>query len=407
VTEGPPANPLAAHYTRFAVADRLLLTGHSHQAWPDVAFDGVVEAFDDAARHVDDKWERAFTKAERVRDGVRSLLGDPTAEVALGANTHDLLVKLLSAIDLPRRPRIVTTDGEFHSLRRQLARLAEVGVDVVAVPARPVDAVAERVVAATTADTAAVMVSAVLFEDARIVPGLDAVAAACRERGVELVVDAYHAVGAMPFTLAAEGLEDAFVVGAGYKYLQWGEGNAYLRLPPHAHHLCPVVTGWFAEFADLSGPTGTRAVPYPRGGDAFATATYDVTSNYRAARVLDFFVEQQLTPERLRASYRRQVELLAGLVDALELPDDVLTRDRETPLDRFGAFLAVHSPYAGELRVELARRGVSTDSRGDTLRLGPAPYLSDAQIEAAISELGVVVGAIRGSTTPSSRGTGA
>jgi kynureninase len=163
------------------------------------------------------------------------------------------------------------------------------------------------------------------------------------------------------------------------------------------------VTGWFAEFADLSGPTGDRAVPYPRGADAFATATYDVTSNYRAARVLDFFVEHDLTPERLRASYRRQVDLLARLVDDLELPDGVLTRDRETPLDRFGSFLAVRSPHAGTIQRELAARGVLTDSRGETLRLGPAPYLSDTQIEAAISELGLVVSGLPKSTSPDSR----
>jgi len=394
-------NPLAAHYTRFRVADRLLLSGHSHQAWPDVAFDGVVEAFDDAARLIDEKWERAFTKAERVRDGVRSLLGDPGGEVALGANTHDLLVKLLSALELRKRPRIVTTDGEFHSLRRQLARLAEEDIEVVAVPARPVDTLAERLSAAVDPATTAVMVSAVLFEDARIVPHLDGVADDCRRLGVELVVDAYHALGAMPFALADHGLADAFVVGAGYKYLQWGEGNGYLRLPPHAHELRPVVTGWFAEFAQLSGPTTDRAVPYPRGADAFATATYDVTSNYRAARVLDFFVEHELTPERLRASYRRQVELLARLVDALEVPDDVLTRDRETPLDRFGSFLALRSPHAGTIQRELAARGVLTDSRGTTLRLGPAPYLSDTQIESAIDELGVIVAGLPSTTTPS------
>ena len=29
---------LARHYTRFRVAERVLLTGHSHQAWPDVGF---------------------------------------------------------------------------------------------------------------------------------------------------------------------------------------------------------------------------------------------------------------------------------------------------------------------------------------------------------------------------------
>jgi len=29
-------NALSPHYSRFRVAERLLLTGHSHQAWPDV-----------------------------------------------------------------------------------------------------------------------------------------------------------------------------------------------------------------------------------------------------------------------------------------------------------------------------------------------------------------------------------
>src|SRR3954447_3280547 len=38
-------NPLAAHYRRFGVADRLLLTGHSHQAWPDVGFEAQAEAW--------------------------------------------------------------------------------------------------------------------------------------------------------------------------------------------------------------------------------------------------------------------------------------------------------------------------------------------------------------------------
>lgn len=393
----PDPAELATRYTRFAVADRLLLSGHSHQAWPDVARDGALEAFDDAARHVDDKWARAFAKADRLRDGVRHLLGDPDGEVALGANTHDLLVKLLSAIDLRRRPRIVTTDGEFHSLRRQLARLAEEGVvDVVAVPARPVDTLADRLSATVDGDVAAVMVSAVLFEDARVVPHLGDLATACRERSVELVVDAYHAVGAMPFDLTRNGLADAWIVGAGYKYLQWGEGNGYLRLPPHGVTSRPVITGWFAEFADLTGQVTARGVRYPTGGAAFATATYDTTSNYRAARVLDFFDEHGMTPTALRARYRHQVDLLARLVDGLDLPEPVLTRDRDTPLDGFGAFLAVTSPHAADLRTALAARGVLTDSRGTTLRLGPAPYVTDAQIEEAVAVLGQVAGPLAG-----------
>ena len=61
-------NALAPHYSRFRVEERLLLTGHSHQAWPDVSFDGQLEAWADAAEGVDDKWGRAASgSAERNR----------------------------------------------------------------------------------------------------------------------------------------------------------------------------------------------------------------------------------------------------------------------------------------------------------------------------------------------------
>jgi kynureninase len=381
-------NPLAEHYTRFRVAERLLLSGHSHQAWPDVALEGQVEALEDAARHVDDKWGRAFAKADEVRAGYRALLGDPGGEIALGVNTHELVLRFLSALDLRARPRLVSTDGEFHTLRRQLGRLAEAGIDVVRLPADPADTLAERLAAAVDERTAAVLVSAVLFETSRIVPGLDGLARACDAAGAELLVDAYHALGALPFDVHAGGLGAAWVVGGGYKYLQLGEGNCFLRLPAHADGLRPVITGWYAEFAALADEHDPARVAYGRGAERFAGSTYDPTSHYRAARVFAFFAEQGLTPPRLRASYRRQVDLLAAAFDALGADDAVITRDRETPLDRYGAFLALRTPHAGELQRALAQRGVLTDSRGWWLRLGPAPYLSDAQLEAAVGLLG-------------------
>jgi kynureninase len=369
------------------VAERLLLTGHSHQAWPDVAREGQLEAFDDAARSVDQKWERAFHKAERVRDGLRVLLGDPTAELALGQNTHELTLRFLSALELRRRPRLVTTDGEFHTLRRQLSRLGEDWLEVVQVAARPADTLAERLAEAAGERTAAVLVSAVLFEDARVVPHLDALARLCVARGVELLIDAYHALGAVTFDAPAS----AWVVGGGYKYLQLGEGNCFLRIPDHAQSARPAITGWFAEFAALAHANRPGQVPYGTGAEAFAGSTYDVTSHYRAARVLDFFAEQALTGPVLHASYRRQVALLAERFDALDAPTDVIDRDRATPLEHYGGFLALRTPCPEELQGALGSRGLRCDGRGEHLRLGPAPYLSDAQLEAAVDVLGDAV----------------
>ena len=381
-------NPLARHYSRFRVAERLLLSGHSHQAWPDVALEGHVEAFEDAARHVDEKWGRAFAKADEVRAGFRRLLSDSSGEIALGASTHELVIRLLSALDLRTRPRLLSTDGEFHTLRRQLARLGEAGLEVTRLPAQPADTLAERLADAVDERTSAVLVSAVLFETAHIVPGLDGLARACARAGAELVVDAYHALGTLPFPVHGLGLASAWVVGGGYKYLQLGEGNCFMRLPAHAGQLRPAVTGWFAEFGALAEEHDPTRVAYGRGAERFAGSTYDPTSHYRAARVFAFFDEHGLTPERLRSSYRRQVELLAAGFDAIGAPDTAITRDRELPLERYGGFLALRSPQAGELQRALADRGVLSDSRGSWLRLGPAPYLSDAQLEAAIAHLG-------------------
>ncbi len=121
------SNPLAAHYSRFRVAERILLTGHSHQAWPDVAFEAQQRAWLDAAELVDAKWDRAFEQAARVRAGFARLLGDAPEHIALGQNTHELVTRWLSALPFKTRRRIVTTNGEFHTIRRQLGRLAEEG----------------------------------------------------------------------------------------------------------------------------------------------------------------------------------------------------------------------------------------------------------------------------------------
>lgn len=384
-------NPLASFYSRFRVAERLLLTGHSHQAWPDCGLEGQMGAWNDAAELVDEKWGRAMERAEQVRRGYARLLGARPEEIALGQNTHELVTRFLSALPLARRPRLVTTDGEFHTIRRQLDRLAEEGrIEIARVAADPVATLAERL--ATTADerAAAVLVSSVLFGTARIVPNLGALAEACRRAGAELLVDAYHQVNVVPVDLARDGLASAFIVGGGYKYCQLGEGVAFLRVPPGRDDLRPVLTGWYSEFARLTQRTAGD-VPYGEGPARWAGATYDPTSHYRAARVFAFFEEQGLTADLLREISQHQVGVLARAFDALDLEPAAIARDCATPLTEIGGFLALRSSKAGAFSAALRERGILTDHRGDLLRLGPAPYLSDEQLRAAISALGEVV----------------
>jgi len=380
-------NALADHYRRFGVAERLLLTGHSHQAWPDRGFDAQAQAWLDAARLVDDKWEHAFARADRVRLGFRRLLDDRDGHIALAPNTHELVVRFLSALPLRERPRLVTTDGEFHTIRRQLDRLAEEGIELVRVPEAPLEGLVERLGRAVNDRTAALLVSAVFFDSGRIAPSLADVAEQCRRHGASLLVDVYHALNVVPFSLLKEGLLDAFVVGGGYKYCQLGEGNCFLRFPA-ATTLRPVITGWFSEFSALTEKQRAGQVPYGEGGDRFAGATYDPASHYRAAAVFDFHDEVGLTPELLREVSQHQIGVLARSFEALDADPAVIRRDQTVPLNQIGGFLALEAPAAGALSAALHREGVFTDSRGNNLRLGPAPYLSDRQLTDAMAILG-------------------
>ena len=380
-------NALAPHYSSFRVSERLLLTGHSHQAWPDVGFQAQQEAWRDAARYVDEKWEHAFERCARVSRGYGELLGEPEGDVTRAPNTHEMVVRFLSALPLRERRRVVTTDAEFHTVRRQLDRLAEAGAaEVVKVPGYPASDVVDRLVAEVDDRTAAVMVSAVFFEQGIVVPGLDRLAEVCTRNGALLLVDAYHALGAIPFALPRMGLESAFVVGGGYKYLQLGEGNCFLRTPGGCA-LRPVVTGWFSEFAELAEEKVPGEVRYGKGPARFAGSTFDPTSQYRGAAVMDFFAEPALDGAFLRSVSAHQVGLLARTFRDRDLDPGVVRLDDSVRMEERAGFLALSAPRAGDLCGALRERGVRTDFRGTTLRFGPAPYLSDAQIVAAMDAL--------------------
>jgi len=387
-------NLLAPHYARFRVSERLLLSGHSHQAWPDCSERGQLRAWSDAARHVDDKWQHAFERAERVRRGFAQLMAADPAQLSLGASTHELLVRFLSGLPLRTRPRLVTTDAEFHSARRLLQRLAEEGVELVRVPAQPCATVSERLAAQLDARTAAVIVSSVFFDSGERAGGLGWLAERCEQHGTRLLVDVYHQLNVVPLALEDDGLSNAYIVGGGYKYCQLGEGNCFLRAPAHCD-LRPVATGWFAEFDALeeANPVHASEVRYGSLRTRFAGATYDPTSHYRAAEVFDFFERMQLTASLLREVSQHQLSVLCRELDALDLPRELLSRS-DLPLEQRGGFLALHSPRASELVEALHARGVHCDARGRVLRLGPAPYLSDSQLCAAVRLLGEVAHAL-------------
>lgn len=380
------AESLREKYSRFLRNERVLLTGHSHQAWPDCAEEGVQEAYDDATVHVDDKWGNAFSKAEVVRGAVGDYCGVNPNHVALGQNTHELFYRFLTALPSAKK-HLVASDGEFHSVRRQILALGAEGWTVTWVPTHPVSTLAERLVAAVKADTSAIVCSSVLFETSTIVPNLDACVREAQAKDVEVFIDGYHAFMAHPSTFNAFTCEHAFLSGGGYKYAQWGEGVCWISIPEHFSGQ-PSFTGWFSDFANLDQLKTGQLGYGQRAAERFAGSTYDPTSHYRAARVIRFFDEQDLTIENLRALSQKQTRRLIMHLGTVGLvsPSDDLER---------GGFVAYRVEDASGLVAQLRTHNIYADSRGSIIRFGPAPYVTDAELDRAGALISGLISPIR------------
>ena len=365
---------LRQHYSAFLDKKRILLTGHSHQAWPDIAEHGMRDAFFAAAEHVDDKWRIVMEKAQVIRQFIGDYFSFPADAVALAANTHELVTRFLSGLDLKARPRIVTTQGEFHSMRRQLMRLAEAGVEVAWIDIEPFDTLGARLADAACEKTAAVLTSSVLFETSRVVADLDQVARKANAVGAQLLIDAYHQFRVLPW----QPLEaSAYVVAGGYKYAQWGEGVCFMCIPKDCT-MRPVYTGWFSAFDDLAN-TQSQISYGSTLADRFAGSTFDPTSYFRAAAVIAFFESQHLSQTKLSATYAMLCEQIAWK----------LKSSFEAPEDRAG-FIALKCPstqQASTFVSTLRNENIFVDARGAFLRLGPAPYTLDAEIDDACNRL--------------------
>ena len=370
-----------------AAPGRLHMAAHSHHLWPDASFAGQVECWEDAARLADAKWDKVMGEVwpEAQRHVAAELgSGDPSA-IMFAANTHDLIIRIAAAVPRanPRRLRVLTSNAEFHTARRQFARWAEDGwltLDTVA--AEPANDFTERFLAAARAgEHDLVLVSQVLFGTGHIFGAVEDIAALARPEGPWVVIDGYHSFMAIDAPLPAIAAATAFFLAGGYKYAMAGEGIGLMHCPP-GFGARPPLTGWFAEFEDLTLPPDR--VGYASDAMRFMGATFDPSALYRFNAVRRMLDEQGLTTARIGA---RVATLHAQLVDeAAGTP--LASAELINPIDgaAHARFLAFRSPDAAAWCAALKAMGCTTDVRGEVLRVGLGLY-HDPEDVAAFARL--------------------
>ena len=387
---------LRADFSRFRAANprRINLAAHSHHDWPNVTFDAQMRCWEDAARLGGDKWRVVLGELmPSLQEGIAGILNLPVpSTIAFAPNTHEFLRRILSCFPSSRPVRILSTDAEFHSFRRQVARLEEDGmVTCTYVPAEPCATLPVRFQeAAAKGGYDLVFVSQVFYASGATSGSIEDLAAAVPDDGTFVVIDGYHGFMARPTDLSKVAAR-VFYMAGGYKYAMSGEGVCFLHCPP-GYGPRPRDTGWFAEFGALAAAPG-KSVGYPAGGARFLGATFDPVGMYRMRAVLSWMAARGIGIGQVHA---HATALMADFLERLEpLRLRGLTRaDLVTPFGQgaaHGNFLSFNSPHAGAIEAALAAADIHADRRGDRMRFGFGLANTFEDVEAAIDRMAEVL----------------
>ena len=382
------AHALRKHYSKTLRDDLIHLSAHSHRAWPDIIVEGQMQALELAFEMVDHKWGKVFGDIiPEFQKRVAKRIGTDRHDlIANGENTHELVYRLLSSFPLDSSTRIVTTNAEFYSLRRQLFRLQEASVDVEYVPTGLKSKLTDRIIAAIDSNTDLVAISTVYFNEGYVLQRLEHILNKVREVGATVLLDVYHHFNVRQ--LHADDLgRDIFLTGAGYKYAGGGEGVAWMKIPEDCR-LRPMFTGWFADFAALEAEPYPNPVNYGEGANRFLGATRDISGICRQNAVFQFMDDQGMTVERLEQNNLHQTMYMIDRFDELKLSGlgaSLLSSRNDSERGPFLALDLGNAERAHNCHVQLhSRYNVLTDTRGSVIRLGPAPYTTKQELDRGI-----------------------
>ncbi len=359
------ADPLAPYRDRFALpADTIYLDGNSLGCLPRDTPARIAEVVaEEWGRDLIGSWNTAdwIVMPQRIGGKIAPLIGAAPHEVIVCDSVSVNLFKLIAAAlqMQPGRKTVLSEPGNFPTDLYMIEGFGKQGLATRRLAER------DRILEALDEDVALLLLTHTHYKTGEVFDMAELTRAA-HDKGVLVLWDLSHSVGAMPVDL--DGCEADFAVGCGYKYLNGGPGAPAFAYVAERHHsaLSQPLTGWMGhakpfEFLDDYAPA--------LGTDRLLCGTPPILALAALEVGVDLIAE--IGVERLFAKSQALSEFFRECLSERGISLELVSP--ENP-DRRGSHLSFRHENAYALSQALIARGVIGDFRDpDILRLGFAP----------------------------------
>jgi len=323
--------------------------------------------------------EEQFAVLDDARARITALIGAEPGSVALSVNTGAGINLAAWGLPLGRGDVVVIPDLEFPAnVYPWMAASRARGFTLHTVPAR--DGLLDEEALLAAIDGEGVRVAALSWVGfaTGFVADLDRISAACRARGVTLVVDGMQGVGVLPLDLRRTRIDMLACGGQKWLLSPWGSGFTYVR-PKILETIVPQPVSWMGV----------------RGSDDFsALVDYDLTWRDGARRFEQITVPfqdfagmaaslgllQELGMDAVAAHVAERVEQLAAGAERAGV-------EVVTPPGRRAGIVTVRPRDVSAAASRLRDARVIHSVRERTVRLSPHCYTTSDEIRVALDAL--------------------
>ncbi len=367
----------------------LFFQAHSHHLWPDIAFEGMNQYWQDSTELVDKKWEKIFNE---ILPKARSILKDflhiqDSNQIVFAQNSHELIYRFFSSFDKPQK--ILTTNSEFYSLSRQLKRLEESNWEVIYLKTDHLSSneIKNLIIKNAELHNPDILIfSHCFFNSGQFIQmkDLESIVFSLDPK-TKILIDCYHSIFTRPLSFYHIA-QKAYIAGGGYKYAMAGEGACFLISPPDCN-LRPVYTGWMSEIDKLDNYQNDKLY-YPDNANRFMGSTFEPSGLYRFIYVWDYLTSQGITFEKIHSYVIEMQNLfLKYFKDSTFFKDAKILGNNKNQHAHFFSIKYDNFESAEFAFNVITKKKIKIDKRGNILRFGFSIYQDENDIKEIFERL--------------------